>query len=152
MFGHNMKLSMILTCSPSQFSHFRVWKIPSGLKNTCQKRGFSNQRWNKSLDMFPNSNKMRISILTTSWVVISHSKYWTINWKNWSNQTRISQLALQNSQRIPNTSGYLDHLCEQTIHPCWAYSLRTRSTGSHRLAHTLDKGMMPTHFYLQGQP
>ena len=49
VFGHNMKLSMIPTCSPSQFPHFNIWRIPHGLKNTCKKRWFHNQRWNKGI-------------------------------------------------------------------------------------------------------
>ena len=80
MFGYNMKLSMIPTCSPSQFSHFNIWRIPRGLMNTFQERWFHNQRWNKGLDMISSSSQTRISILKTSWMVISHPKYWTINW------------------------------------------------------------------------
>ena len=101
VFGHNMKLSMIPTCSLSQFPHFNIWRIPRGLINTCQERWFHNQRWNKGLDMISSSNNTRISILTTSWMVISHPKCWTINWQSWHKQTRISQLAFQYSQRIP---------------------------------------------------
>ena len=100
VFGHNMKLSMIPMCFLSQLPHFNVWKIPHGLINTCQERWFHNQQWNKGLNMIPNSKNTRINTLTTSWVVISHSKCWTINWKSWNKQTIISQLAFQYSQRI----------------------------------------------------
>ena len=40
MFGHNMELSMTLTCSTSQFPHFNVWWILRGLIITYQEGGF----------------------------------------------------------------------------------------------------------------
>ena len=38
MFGHNMKLSMIPTCSPSQFPHFNIWKDPTWPDETRAKK------------------------------------------------------------------------------------------------------------------
>ena len=101
VFGYNMELSMTPTCSTSYLPHFNVWWIPCGLVNTCQKGGFNNQRRNKGLVMCPMSINTWINTLTTSWVVISHSKCWTINWQRWNKQNGISQLATQHSQRIP---------------------------------------------------
>ena len=105
--GYNMKLSMIPTSSASQLPHFRVWRIPRGLIHTCQERWFHNQQRNKGLDMISNSNNTRISILTTSWMVISHPKCWTINWKVDTNKLESLNWHLKTARGFPNTSGYL---------------------------------------------
>ena len=51
--------------------------------------------------MFPTSINMSINTLKITWVVISHSKCWTRDWKSWNKQNGISQLAFQHSQRSP---------------------------------------------------
>ena len=101
MFWYYMELSMTPTCPTSQLPHFNVWWIPCGLVNTCQKGGFNNQRWKKGLVMSPTSTNTCTNTLSTSWVVISHPKFWTINWQSWNKQNGIFQLATQHSQRIP---------------------------------------------------
>ena len=75
MFGHNMKLSMIPTSSAESTSSFQGLKNPTWPNtHVPRKIGFHNQLWNKGLDMISSSNNTRISILTTSWMVISHSQ------------------------------------------------------------------------------
>ena len=101
VFWHNMELSMTPTCSTSQLPHFNVWWIPRGLINTCQEGGSTTNDETKGLVMFSTSINMSINTLTISWVVISYSKCWTINWQSWNKQNGISQLASQHSQRIP---------------------------------------------------
>ena len=76
IFLHNIKLSMITTCLVCQFPHFCIWWIPCGLTNTCQKGRLNYQQWDNGLVQFP----MYTNTLTTTWVVISHSKCRTINW------------------------------------------------------------------------
>ena len=51
--------------------------------------------------MFSTSTNTCTNLLTTTWVVISHSKCWGINWQLRNKQSGISQLASQHSQRIP---------------------------------------------------
>ena len=99
--------------------------------------------------MISSSNNTRIITLTildnsTSSVELSTG---TVDTK----ELESLNLHFSTAKLFPNTNGYLDHLWPQTRHPCWAYSLVARSTGS-KLLHTLDKGMMPTHFHMQGQP
>ena len=101
--------------------------------------------------MSPTSTNTCINTLTTSWVVISHSKCWTINWQRWNKQNGISQLATQHSQRIPLHKWILGPLVLATTHPCWAYSFLASSTESQHTAPHLGQGMIPTHFHLQDQ-
>ena len=147
IFGHNMKLSMIFTCFMSQLPNFSVWWIPRGLINTCQEWELNYQRWKKGLDMFLSSNNTRINTLTTSWVVISHSKCWTATLsielstgKVETNKLESLNWHFNTSKGLPYKSGYLDHLYPQTTHLCLAYSLLARSTGSQYTAPHLVQG------------
>ena len=76
----------------------------------CQKGGFNNQQKNKGLVMCPMSINTCTNTLATTWVVISYSKCWTINWQRWNKQDGISQLATQHSQRIPLHKWVLESL------------------------------------------
>ena len=127
-----MELSMTPTSSVSQLPHFNVWWIPHGMVNTSQEGGFNNQQWSKGLVMFPTSINTSINTQKMSWVAISHSKCWTINWKSWNKPNRISQLA---AKGFPWISVYLDHLCPQLTHPYWAYSFLAWSIRSHAAPH-----------------
>ena len=80
VFGHNMKLSMIPTCSPSQLSSFQHLKDPTWPDKHVPRKMVLQPTMKQRIRHDPNRNNTRISILTTSWMVISHPKCWTINW------------------------------------------------------------------------